>query len=364
MEDKLKKTIAITTGGTGGHYFPAKALCDTFIQENYKVLVFLDKRAYKYKYIWDKNASIHQIYSLGFKNKSILHIIKMIFIIKIGFWQSLYHFIKNRPAVLISFGGYSSIPAVFSAIILRIPIVMHEQNATLGKAHRLFLRFAKVVATTFKNTKNIPSSINAQVVGLPVRKEFIFFRNKQKYESQNKLTVCILGGSLGAKIFSDMIPIAFANLNEEEQKNITVYHQCREEFLEISLEQWKKTKINYTLKPFFNDIAKILWETNLVIARAGSSSIAEVNTIGRYAFYIPYAYATENHQELNAINARDYSGADYILEKDFNSEVLADVIKKAFYDKEFVNSREIISKNSVNVDSTLEFKNIIEDIIR
>ncbi len=364
MKKIYNKTIAITTGGTGGHYFPAKALCDTFIQDQYKVVVFLDKRAYKYKYIWDKKASVYKISSLGFKNKSFLHILKIFIMISIGFLQSFYHFIRNRPSVLVSFGGYFSIPAVFAAIILRIPIVMHEQNATLGKAHRLFLKFAKVVATTFKDTKNIPSNIKAKIVGLPVRKEFIFFRNKQRNESLNNFTVFIIGGSLGAQIFSDMIPKAFARLSEEEQKNITVYQQCREEFRDITLEQWKKTKINYTIKPFFNNIAKILWESDLVIARAGSSSIAEINTIGRYAFYIPYALATENHQELNAINAKQYSGADYVIEKNFNADTVVNVVKKSFYDREFIKSRELLSKNSVDVNSTLVFKDIIENIVR
>jgi UDP-N-acetylglucosamine--N-acetylmuramyl-(pentapeptide) pyrophosphoryl-undecaprenol N-acetylglucosamine transferase len=360
----VKKTIAITTGGTGGHYFPAKALCDAFLKEHYKVFVFLDKRAYKYKHIWDKNASVYQISSLGFKNKSLWHIIKMLAFIKIGFFQSFFHFLKNRPSVLVSFGGYSSIPTVFAAIILRIPIVMHEQNATLGKAHRLFLRFAKIVATTFPDTKNIPNTIKTVQVGLPVRKEFIFFRNKQKEDNTNKLTVFILGGSLGAKIFSDTIPTTLAKLSDKEQKEITVYHQCREELIEATIEQWQKTQVNYIIKPFFNNIAEILWESDLVIARAGSSSIAEINTVGRYAFYIPYALAAENHQELNAQNAKTYSGADYVLEKDFNADTLLKVIKHALNDRSFLKERAEISKNSGNIESTEQFKEIIEDIIR
>ncbi|MCL2566579.1 MAG: UDP-N-acetylglucosamine--N-acetylmuramyl-(pentapeptide) pyrophosphoryl-undecaprenol N-acetylglucosamine transferase [Alphaproteobacteria bacterium] len=360
----MKKTIAITTGGTGGHYFPAKALCDAFLKDNYKVFVFLDRRAYKYKHIWDKNAKVYRIASLGFKNKSLWHIIKMLAFIKIGFFQSFFHFLKNRPQVLVSFGGYSSIPTVFAAIILRIPIVMHEQNATLGKAHRLFLKFAKAIATTFLDTKNIPSNTRTKHVGLPVRKEFVFFRNKQRDENSEKLGVCILGGSLGAKIFSDIIPLAFAKLSVEDQQKITVHHQCREELLLQTSEQWKKTQINYIIKPFFNNIAEILWESDLVIARAGSSSIAEINTIGRYAFYIPYALAAENHQELNAINAKMYSGADYALEKDFNVGILCDVIKKALHNRDFIKERADISKNSGNIKSTEKFKEIIEDIIR
>jgi UDP-N-acetylglucosamine--N-acetylmuramyl-(pentapeptide) pyrophosphoryl-undecaprenol N-acetylglucosamine transferase len=359
----LKKTIAITTGGTGGHYFPAKALCDAFLKEDYNVFVFLDKRAYKYKHIWDKNAKVYQIASLGFKKKSLWHIIKMISTIKVGFFQSLTHFLKHRPSILISFGGYSSIPTVFASIILRIPIVMHEQNATLGKAHKLFLKFAKVIATTFPDTKNIPSNIKTELVGLPVRKEFIFFRNKQKEETSNKFTVLILGGSLGAKIFSDTIPLAFMKLSEEEQKKITVYHQCREELIEQTEDKWKKTKVDYTIKPFFSNIAEILWESNLVIARAGSSSIAEINTMGRYAFYIPYALAAENHQELNAINAKLHSGADYTLEKDFDVDVLQNIIKKTLDDKEFLKEREEISKISGSINSTEKFKKIIADII-
>ncbi len=355
--------IAITAGGTGGHYFPAKALSDNLIKNGYNVSVFLDKRAYKYKHIWDKNINIYQISSLGFQKKNFTYILRMLFSIGMGFLQSVYHFIKKRPKAVVSFGGYSSIPGIMAAIILRIPIIIHEQNAILGKANKLFVKYAKVVALTFADTKNIPNNIKSDIVGLPVRKEFILFRSKYKEKSQHSdFVVCVLGGSLGAKIFADNIPSAFALFSENLQKKITVYHQCREEFIQITEEKWKQTKINYIIKPFFNNIPEILWKTDMVIARSGSSSIAEINIIGRYAVYVPYALAAENHQELNAVNAQQYSGADYILEKDFTPNSLFNFVQECMNNPHKIEQKSTIAKNSAKINSADQLTKIINNV--
>ncbi len=206
MKENKVKTIAITTGGTGGHVFPAQALATELALQNYKVVAFVDKRATKYNLLWG-NIKVHTIVSFGLQRKSIFIILKMLFLLSIGTLQSIFIFLKNKPYAIYSFGGYSSVPVVLSAILFRVPIIMHEQNAVLGKAHRLFLRYAKFLGISFSSTKNISTNYKNKVIltGLPLRSIFLTQLNSLKKEQNNKITLAFLGGSLGAKIFGENI---------------------------------------------------------------------------------------------------------------------------------------------------------------
>jgi UDP-N-acetylglucosamine--N-acetylmuramyl-(pentapeptide) pyrophosphoryl-undecaprenol N-acetylglucosamine transferase len=357
MKNKKNK-ISICTGGTGGHIFPAQALGDYLLENNYEINVLIDKRGLKQNIHWNPKIKIFEISSLGLHKKNIFFILKMMFFFTIGMLQSLLIFLKNRPKVLVSFGGYSSIPPVLAAITLRIPIVMHEQNSVLGKAHKLFIKFTKVLAISFKDTICIPKGIKTIHTGLPIRS---IFTNKQEYplEDSSKLIILVSGGSQGANILGSNIADTFSLFKEDVQKNLKVYHQCRKELIEETEKSWQKTKVEYIIKPFFNNIYDILKQSSLIIGRSGASTIAEINALHKMAIYIPFAKAADNHQELNALNEVKYNGAKILLEKDFTPQKLFMLVQECLNNKQ---NKEF--KNIQNQELALtKLKNIIENII-
>jgi UDP-N-acetylglucosamine--N-acetylmuramyl-(pentapeptide) pyrophosphoryl-undecaprenol N-acetylglucosamine transferase len=348
--------VAISSGGTGGHFFPAKALSDKLIEENYKVMMLLDNRALAYKSFLSSQVLIRKIASRGLHKTNIIFILKLLVIMFIGFWQSLYFFIIYRPKCLISFGGYSSFNPVLVAFILRIPIVMHEQNAVLGKVNRILSKFATIVALTFENTRYSEQVPNKIITGLPLRKEFYEIECSSKMLS-SKAVFVILGGSLGARIFSDIIPKAFDRLSDNDKKIVEVYHQCRQEHISEVLSLWQKTGVKVHIKPFFDNIIDILKLSNFIISRSGASIVAEIESLGKHAIYIPFKGATEDHQYLNALSSSKRSNAEIILEEHFNEDILTSKIIKLLEDYRSFNNTHISQRSNLN--GTTNLYNII-----
>ncbi|MFL1781352.1 UDP-N-acetylglucosamine--N-acetylmuramyl-(pentapeptide) pyrophosphoryl-undecaprenol N-acetylglucosamine transferase [Candidatus Hepatincolaceae symbiont of Richtersius coronifer] len=324
-----KLCIFITTGGTGGHVFPAQALANVLL--DYKVVVLVDKRATKYNQGWNEKINLKTVYSLGLHNKKIWQILKILYFTALGFFQSLYYVIRYRPRAIVSFGSYASLPVVLAGILTKIPIIMHEQNAALGKAHKSLAKFVKIIALSFAETRGIPKNTPTVFTGLPVRKEFLDLAASSNNNIPKDLaiidkkiiTLSILGGSQGAKALSTIIPEAFLSLNATQQSHFSVYHQCRPQDLEQTKALWQTTKVQFVIKPFFTDMATIMQLSDLLISRSGASIMAEIEMLKKFAIYVPFAKAVDNHQYFNALAAKKKNKAAIILEQDFSSNSLS-----------------------------------------
>ncbi len=350
--------ILLCTGGTGGHIFPAKALSDLLIAKGHKVSVLLDKRAFAYSYVWDSKVQVKKIQAIGLHNKNVFFIIKMILILGVGFLQSLFFILFNKPKLVVSFGGYTSLPVILVCIILRIKFILHEQNAVLGKANRLFAKFAQYLALSFSNTKFVELYKNKVVVGLPVRDVFSK-REAILQTDSNKFIISVFGGSLGANIFSENIPNAFLQLPCSLQQQIVVYHQCRKETLNQTVDVWKKTQVEFHVEPFFNNINDLMQMSDIIISRSGASTVFEIMELGKYAIYVPFAKATENHQYYNALNAKNEMGSDIILENDFNPTIIATTLQNLILNQKILQNKKIQASTFINKNSTNEMYNLI-----
>lgn len=355
---KLAK-LAIVSGGTGGHIFPAQVLANHLQSSNYQVQVLLDARAKPYEDTWGSGVKINYIKALGLQKKNIICIFVVMLALFMGFCQAFSLFVRNRPKCLISFGGYTSLPPVIAAIILRIPIIMHEQNAYLGKAHSLFVKKAKALAITFTNTQNIPKNIkHVEVTGLPIRLPFYLYRNK--YHDKNpKFTITIIGGSQGAKIFGEQIVESFSKFTKLQQESLKVYHQVRAEDISVVKKAWQSLAVDVAVQPFFKNMAEIIWQSDLIIARSGASTLKEVELLGKFAIYIPFARAAANHQLLNAQNAEAKGEAEIILEQDFTSEVLFTKILNIFLHQDLYYKKSLEIKKQATVNATESLTNLV-----
>ncbi len=351
------KRVIIATGGTGGHIFPAKSLAQSLSGNNLKVTIFADKNYSKYHSLED-DFTFNVIPSSQIK-KGVISLFCASFLISFGVIKSLILMIFKRTNIVIAFGGYATFPILIAAVILRKKIILHEQNAHLGKVNRIFTKFANIIAISFKNTDAIKKEFSKKVkyVGNPVREDILKLSKEEykypifdkKYESKNNLgynlvlasdfeevkkikeeyfNILIIGGSGGAKIFSDILPKALFNIRVELKNRINIVQQCRSDVLDETFSQYKNFNLNITLKSFFQDIDQKIKEAHLVISRSGSSSVFELATAKKPMILVPFANSADNHQEKNAIEIQKGGGAVIVKEEDFTINNITNIIEK------------------------------------
>ncbi len=317
-----KRTIVVTTGGTGGHMFPAASFAENLVSKGHKIALITDERGSKFKGIFIK----HPIYKIKASSPSG-NIIKRcigLFNLCVGIFQAFLALGKIKPNAIAAFGGYASAPTVIAGMLRRIPIILHEQNAILGRANRFSVKFAKILALSFVETKKVPKSAKTVHVGMPIRPEIKSKANSKYPEltKDNEFNILIFGGSQGAKIFSMVIPYGISLLDEKYKKRINILQQCREEEIDEVRKVYEEAGINVQLGTFFASMEKKIENAHLLMCRGGSSTLAESNAIGRPAVIIPLKVSRDGDQIENATFVQE-KGAGWIMAEDnFNpSEV-------------------------------------------
>jgi len=315
------KKILLVAGGTGGHFFPAVAVGEELVKRNYEVHFITDLRCKKYI---DPNTEI-RFHVLDLKRpKSILVFLPSLSIAVFKAIKLLYSLV---PSAVVGFGGYPVIASMFAAIFLRIPIIIHEQNSYFGKVNRFFANFAKKIAVSYKDTKNLPSIVKNKIVvtGGIVR------RNIRELKVVNKQSepfrIFIFGGSQGAKLFSELIPDSIKILMQKqpELKLHIVQQAALNDQAKIE-DIYLKLNITYKLAEFFNDMALQYQNADLVISRSGASTIEELTYVGLPAIFIPLPSAADNHQYHNTKLLEDEKCGWCMKQDDISSVKLADKI--------------------------------------
>lgn len=331
---KQGKKFVIVAGGTGGHYFPAYSLAQALDQKNHKVIFCMDPRGKKYL---KDLGSIKQkiILSGGIAGKSKWQKIKSLFLMGLGFIQSFFLLLFNRPKMVIGFGGYPAIPVFFASLILRIPIAIHEQNAVMGRTNRFFAKYAKKIFSGLPMDK---CPINYDWVGTPVRSDFEEAKDNPYPPQQDEFRLLVIGGSLGAAIFSELLPRAVSLLDEALQCKLKIIQQCRQEYLEATKNAYENTQATVSLMPFIEHISEEISQAHFVIARAGASTVTELCLIGRPALFVPYPFATDDHQMANATSVlKNHEGISSCIVKrqeELSPEILAELLKKIMQERD------------------------------
>ena len=319
--------VLIAAGGTGGHMFPAQALAETLLQRGWRVKLSTDARGARYTGGFPHSTQIEVIRSATFARGGGLarlavpaHILKGVF----DAWRSMR---RDRPAVVVGFGGYPAIPAMAAATLMKLPRMIHEQNGVLGRVNHFFATRVDAVACGTWPT-DLPAGIDSIHVGNPVRQS-VLDRAESGYISPGDypMQVLVIGGSQGARILSDVIPPAIAALPMHLLRNIRVSHQAREEDSARVKAFYHQAGISADVQPFFDDVPRRMTEAQLVISRAGASSVADLSVIGRPAILIPYAAAAGDHQTANARGLVAAGGAILVPESKATAEVMSQQIE-------------------------------------
>ena len=323
---KKKQLAIVTTGGSGGHIFPAEAIAGALLYRGFDVAFVTDKRGQAFRGLAD--VPTHRLMADRIMGRSVFG--KALGAVKLflGAVQALWLMKKLQPACVVGVGGYASIPAVMAAHLWHIPIVLHEQNAILGRANRMLARGVDVIATSFAPTMQVPGGVPTVQVGMPARGGILERGNTPYPPVKSGFNLLIFGGSQGARFFSAALPKSLLLLPPAARARINLTQQARPEDIAHVREIYRGAGFqSVTIQSFFNNMPELLAQNHLVIGRAGASTLTELMIVGRPAILIPLPTAADNHQMENARLFCDAGAGWLVSERDFKAEAFAERLK-------------------------------------
>lgn len=323
--DPSSPLILISSGGTGGHMTPAAALAHDLLRRGHRVALITDDRGKKYANMFPEGTAVHVIRAgtIGGgpagKLKGALNLVA-------GFGQAWSLTGKLRPAVIVGFGGYPSVPGVLAGQLRKIPTILHEQNAVLGRANIHLAKRAERIALSFPDMTGLDSETRLRTVitGNPVRPQIAALHDAPYVPPlpDGPLNILVMGGSLGASVFAKIVPAALAQLAPERRARLNVVQQGREADLEPARNSYEKAGIKAELAAFYNDMDARLSAAHLIICRSGASTVAELGAAGRPAIYVPYPHHKDQQQKKNAQYLTESGGGWLMTEDIFTPEAL------------------------------------------
>lgn len=321
----LSRHFVLAAGGTGGHLIPAFALAVELERRGHHVALVTDARGARIPGKPDFLPA--HVLPAGRLGKNPVTLIKGLRAIWQGRAMALRLFESFQPACVVGFGGYPALPALLAAQAVRIPTVIHEQNAVLGRVNRLLARRVNAIATAYVDVDRLDKRLADKVVqvGNPVRDDVLALRKEPfpPLDEHGLLRVLVTGGSQGASILSEVVPDGLAMLPPALRHRLQVTQQCRPEDLDAVRARYAAHQIPAELGSYFEDMATRLAETHVFIGRAGASTIAELTTVGRPAILVPLPIATDDHQAANARELVRMGGARAIRQSGFTPKELA-----------------------------------------
>jgi len=298
-----RTTVALAAGGTGGHMFPAEALAKALLARHCNVVLITDRRGGGFGPELS-GVETHAISAGGIAGTSPAKRLQSLTRLGVGYFQARRHLRTSAANTVVGFGGYPSVPTVLAGGHLGLRVVLHEQNAVLGRANRGLARYAGTLCTSFSKVAYLPKVLQDKitVTGNPVRSTIAEI-GMEPYPlpgDQGQICILVTGGSQGARIFNDVVPSAVAQLPEGQRQRLKLVQQIPGDELARVAEAYDACGVQHDLRAFFDDLPARLAQAHLVIARAGASTVAELANAGRPAILVPYPSATDDHQTRNA----------------------------------------------------------------
>lgn len=342
-----KRTYFITGGGTGGHIYPAVAVADELLKDKTteKIYYVGNPENLEATIVKDKNYEFLPVKSSGMPRKISLELVNWAFKMFIAWLKCCTYIKKYKPDVIFGTGGYVSAPVILAGITMKVPFIMHDCDANPGLVTRKLSPYAKSISIAFEDARKKLHNKNCHLNGNPVRTEFKTLTKTQARKNLNledKLTLCIMGGSQGAKTINNAAVDILKELSQSYNLQI-IFQTGKRNYdetitkLEKIYPEYKDNK-NILIRPYFEDMATVLKACDIAVSRAGSLSISELCASAIAPIFIPYPYAAADHQRKNA-KCMVQSGAGLYLE---DSETTPDTLKKLL--KELLDNPEKLRK--------------------
>ncbi len=315
MIERTSRCIVLAAGGTGGHVFPAEALARELLDRGCRLTLVTDRRGAGYGGALAE-VETRFISAGAMAGRGPLAKFGSLVALGLGTFQARGILKDLSPNAVVGFGGYPSVPTVFAATRAKIPTLIHEQNAVLGRANRFLASRVTRIATTYEANVVVAPRLRAKAVktGMPARTAIIASRNRPYLPVNGKapINLLVLGGSQGARVFSEVVPHAIGRLPEGLRRRLKIAQHCRPEDIEDVRRTYEGMEVGFELSTFFNDVPERLASAHLLIARAGASTLSELTAVGRPAILVPYPFAADDHQTANA-KAMEEVGAGWMM---------------------------------------------------
>jgi UDP-N-acetylglucosamine--N-acetylmuramyl-(pentapeptide) pyrophosphoryl-undecaprenol N-acetylglucosamine transferase len=313
--------VIIAGGGTGGHLFPGIAIAEAIrVRDPGNQILFLGtSNPIEVSTLSEKGFDHESIVAEGLKGRGIWRQIRSLFKIPVGMWQAsriMWHF---HPDIIVGLGAYASGPVALAAWLAGKKLVIHEQNTLPGLTNQVLGRLAHRILISFPDIHGVFPPSRTVITGNPLRRELL--ENRSDRKTTGPFTVLVVGGSQGAHAVNRAVVEALDHL--ESLTRMAFVHQTGPKDTTWVRQAYEARHVTATVEPFFVDMAGPYYSADLVVCRAGATTVSELMALGKPAIFIPFPFAANNHQELNAQHVANAGGGEVILEKDVNGAVLA-----------------------------------------
>ena len=351
------KCALVMAGGTGGHIFPGLALAEALRGRGWRVHWLGAPGSMESQLVPPRGFTLETIDFGGVRGKGLVTLALLPLRILRAFWQSIGVVRRVQPNVLVGLGGYITFPGGMMGVLLGKPLVLHEQNSVAGMANKVLSGVADKVYSAFPNVLK-----KGEWVGNPLREAFLRQQPpEQRFAGRaGPLKLLVVGGSLGAKALNDIVPQALALLPEDARPQVV--HQSGAKQIDDLRANYAKAGVQAELTPFIDDTATAFAEADLVICRAGASTVTELAAVGVAALFVPFPHAVDDHQTTNAKFLVDAGGGWLVQQKDLTAEGLAAMLRDM--KREDLLVRAIAAKKMEKTHATDEMVTACEALAR
>ncbi len=345
--------VLIAAGGTGGHLFPAEALATVLSARGIAVDLATDKRAAPFAGKFPAR-QMHVLPADTVRGRDPISLARTIGRLLFGTIQGMRLLLAERPAAVVGFGGYPTVPPILAAWLVRVPRIVHEQNAVMGRANRMLAGRATVIATGYPEIFSEAPHLAVKAVhtGNPVRAA-VREAAAVPYATpaSGPIRLVVFGGSQGARVMSEIVPAAIERLSSTLRGRIEVVQQSRTEDLDEARGAYSRLGVKAECAAFFTDLPRRIAQSHLVIARSGASTVAELAAIGRPAILVPLPHALDQDQLANTSALAAVGGAILIRQSDLTAERLAEELKRLFGESSRLLAMAAAAKSAGRVDA-------------
>ncbi len=361
--------IVIAGGGTGGHLFPALAIAGELEKEitGMKITFAGTAAGIEARIVPREGYDVRFIRSEGLVGKSLYRKLRSVLKIPLSLKDS-YRLLKDiGPDLVLGVGGYSSGPVLMCAKLMGIPTIIHEQNSLPGFANKVLGRFVDTIAVTYHDSINFFPGEKTYLTGNPVRDEILRGDRDRGCKTfsldKDLFTIFIFGGSSGAGSINSAAGEALVYL-EPLRNKIQFLHQTGDRDFEAVRDTYRRREFRGTIVPFVYEMADAYAAADLVISRAGATTLAELTVCGKASILVPYPHAAGNHQEINARKLWDIGAAQMILDRDLNGKTLSDLIKHLLYEPDAIGEMERISRSLGSREAAKKIIELIRGLLK
>lgn len=359
-------TIVLSAGGSGGHLYPAQALAAELTRRGANIVVMTDSRGTQYPSFFP-NATIEIVPAAAFSDRSILGLMSAPFEIVAGIVASLAKMFRIKPAAVVGFGGYPSVPVMIAACLARFPTAILAPDAVVGRANRLVANHVRVIAGGLPLKRFLPKDMSKVVyTGNPVRPDVVALSGApyEMPDAHGPLRLLVFGGSQGARALSELVPAGIGLLSRDLRSRLDVVQQCRPEDLEQVRAVYAEMGVRAELASFFKDLPTRMARAHLVIGRSGVGTVSELMVIGRPAILVPLPHALDDNQTPNADAFAETGGGWRVSQGELTPRKLADMLTKALSDPADLAKRAKAARLLAKPDAAQRLADVVENLAR